>query len=141
MLSENKEFEEEYSNIMNGLAELVFEMSDEEIEEEIKEEGDDTEEIKQVLLNAVKSCRQKKLHRAQESYKQSLNSFQNTYFEIPETPDEKRKLIQSMMGNLIAQNQSSVTLQFRDYQDMPDEDLDGVLKQLFALNSIEKSDE
>lgn len=141
MLSEDKKFEEEYSNIMNGLAESVFDMSDEEIEEEIDEEGDDTEDIRQVMLNAVKSCRQKKLGQARESYKRSLHSYQSASFEIPQNPDDKRKLIQSMIGSLIAQNQSSVTLQFRDYQDMPDEDLDGVLKQLFALNSKTETEE
>ncbi len=141
MLSEDKKHEEEYSNIMNGLAESVFDMSDEEIEEEIKEEGDDTEEIRQVLLHAVRSCRQKKLSQARESYKRSLHSYQNTSFEIPENPDEKRKLIQSMIGSLTAQNQSLVTMQFRDYQDMPDEDLDDVLKQLFALNSKNEPEE
>jgi ferredoxin len=43
----------ELENICNALAEDVFEMSDEEIEAEILEDGDDTEEIREVLLRAI----------------------------------------------------------------------------------------
>lgn len=54
---DNRNYERELENICNALAESVFEMSDEEIESEISEDGDDTEEIRQVLLDAVEKAR------------------------------------------------------------------------------------
>lgn len=137
MLNENIKYEDELSNLMSGLADSVLEMSDEEIEEEINFEGDDSEDIRQVLLYAVKACRQEKLIEAKKLHQLNLNLYQNRHYEIPDSPDEKRNLIQSMLGNMASQNQSALTLQHRDYEDMPDEDLDGFLHQLFALKSIQ----
>jgi hypothetical protein len=51
-----RDYEKEYSNVMNALADSVFEMSDEEVEEYIQKDGDNTEQIRQVLLNAVPYC-------------------------------------------------------------------------------------
>lgn len=134
MLSEEKKYEHEFANIMNGLAESVFEMSDEEIEKEIAEDGD-TEDIRRVLLDAVKACKQKNLVKARESYQKSLHLYRTTSFEIPDKAEDKRSMIQTMIGSLLSQNQTALTLQFRDYQNLPDEDLDDVLKQLIALNN------
>lgn len=141
MLSEKNKYEDELSNVMNALADSVLEMSDEEIEQELQEEGDDSEDIRQILLNGIKRCRQKNLREAQERHQKNVLFFQNTHYEIPENPADKRDLIQSMLGSLAAQQQSSLTLQFRDYESMPDEDLDGVLLQLFALTQINSSTE
>ncbi len=141
MLNENLKNNDELSNLMDGLADSVLEIPVEEIEEEIKNKGDDTEDIRQVLLNSVKACRQEKLIEAKKQHEQNLNLYQNTQYEIPETPTEKRNLIQSMLGDIANQNQSSLTMQHRDYEDMPEEDLDGVLQQLFALKSIQTDKE
>jgi hypothetical protein len=135
MIGENNKHQDELSNIMNGLAESVLEMPDDEIEAEIREEGDDTEDIRQVLLNAVKFCRQENLREARERYEKNLISFQETKFDLPDSPEEKRSLIQSILESLAPRRQ--LTAQFRDFENMPDEDLDGVLLQLFALQSAE----
>lgn len=141
MLNENDKYQDELASIMNNLADSVLEMSDEEIEEETKEEGKDTEAVRLILLNSVKSCRQKSLRAARERYEANSYSFRETKYDFPDSPEEKRHLIQAMMGNLAAQNQMSVTAQFRDFENLPDEDLDGVLQQLFALKISEKTDE
>jgi predicted ATPase with chaperone activity len=141
MLSENNKYQEELSNIMNGIADSVLEMSDEEIEEEIREEGDNTEEIRQVLLNAVKSCRLKSLREAKERHETNVHLFQETKFDLPDSPEEKRSLIQSMLGSFTAPSSPQITAQFRDYESLPDEDLDSVLLQLYALQTTQKTDE
>lgn len=140
-MSNKNKYQDELANIMDSLAESVLEIPDEEIEEELKEEGDDTETVRQILLTAIKSCRQKSLHEAKERYEANSRLFRETKYDIPESPGEKRELIQSMLESFRFQNQSSLTLQFRDYENLPDEDLDGVLQQLLALKSIEKSNE
>ena len=141
MLNENDKYQDELANIMNAIADSVLEMPDEEIREEIIEEGDNTEVIRQILLNSVTDCRQKKLREARERYEKKIFSFQETKFDLPDSPDEKRHLIQAMLGSLAAQNQARVTAQFREFENLPDEDLDGVLQQIFALQSAEKTDD
>jgi hypothetical protein len=53
-----RNYEREYANLMNALAEFTFEMSDEDIEEEIRAEGLDPEieagRVKQIMLDAVR---------------------------------------------------------------------------------------
>lgn len=141
MLNEKDKYQDELANILNGLADSVLEMPDEEIKEELIEDGDDTEIVRQIMLNSVKNCRQKNLRAARERYDKNFFSFQATKFELPETPDEKRHLIQAMLGSIASQNQMQVTAQFRDFENLPDEDLDGVLQQIFALQETAKSNE
>lgn len=140
MLNENGKYQDELANVMNALADSVLEMTDEEIEAEIAEEGaggGNAEAVRQTLLDSVKCCRQKNLREAKERYKKSFFSFQETKYDFPDSPEEKRRLIQAMLGSRAAQNRGQVTAQFRDFENLPDEDLDGVLQQLFALQSAE----
>jgi chaperonin cofactor prefoldin len=141
MLKKNDKHQNELANIWNALADSVLEMTGEEIEEEILEDGNDMAAVRQILLNSVKDCRQKNLRDARERYEKKIFSFQETKYDLPESPDEKRNLIQAMLGSMAARNQPQVTAQFRDFENLPDEDLDGVLHQIYALQSAEKSDE
>lgn len=141
MIIGDKQKKDEWANVMNSLAESVLEMSDEEILEDIEEEGDSSQEIKQIMQNAIATYRKTNLLRAREQYDKRLASIQNVSYEIPKTSDEKRSLIESMLGSMSSQGSSAITLQYRDYESLPDEDLDGVLQQLFALKSIEESEE
>lgn len=140
MPNEHKKYRDQFFNAMNGLADSVFEMSDEEIEAELKGQEDDAEEIRNVLLSALKAYQLQDLREAKERYEQNLQSFRITTFDLPSTPTEKRNLIQSILGGL-TQGQQLVTAQFRDFENMPDEDLDGVLLQLLTLKSNEDSEE
>lgn len=141
MLNENSKHQDELANIMNAIADSVLEMPDEAIREEINEEGDDTEAVRKILLNSVTACRQKKLRDARARYEKNIFSFRETKFDLPDSPDEKRRLIQAMLGNLAAQSQARVTAQFREFENLPDEDLDGVLQQIIALQATENADE
>lgn len=141
MLNKNDKYQDELANIMNAIADSVLEMADEEIREELNEEEGNTEVVRQILLNSVTACRQKKLREARKQYEKNIFSFHETKFAMPESPDEKRQLIQAMLGNLAAQNQVRVTAQFREFENLPDEDLDGVLRQIYALQSAEKADD
>lgn len=138
MTGDSQKIRDEYFNMMTALADAVVEMSDAEIDEEIKEDGNDTEEIRQVLLNSVKLAKQHALREARNQYTSSLQTFQNLTFELPPTPSEKRDLLQSMLGSISQTQQLALTGQFREFEKLADEDLDGILLQLFALQSAER---
>lgn len=140
MTSDSQKNRDEYFNVMNALADSVVEMSDAEIDEEIKEEGDNTEETRNVLLNSVKLARQHALREARKQYTSNLQKFQNLTFKLPATPSEKRGLLQSMLGSISQTQQLALTGQFREFEDLADEDLDGILQQLFALSAEEQED-
>jgi hypothetical protein len=83
----------------------------------------------------------KKLRDARHRYEKKIFSFRETKFDLPDSPDEKRHLIQALLGSLAAQSQARVTAQFREFENLPDEDLDGVLQQIYALQAAEKADD
>ena len=126
-----------YFNLMNGMADSVFEMSDAEVEELILEEGDNTEELRAFFLTSIRLARKQTLIDAKRRYAAEVTSFQKSRFELPQTSGEKRDLLQSMLGSMSQPQSQPLTGQFRDFEEVADEDLDGILLQLLAL---EKSD-
>ncbi|HCA57821.1 MAG TPA: hypothetical protein DEP46_07565 [Blastocatellia bacterium] len=136
MTSDSQKIRNEYFNMMTALADSVVEMPDAEIEEEIKEDGDKTEETRNVLLNSVRLAKQHALNEARKQYTSDLLAFQKLTLELPPTPGEKRDLLQSMLGSISQSQQLALTGQFREFEKLADEDLDGILLQLFALQSV-----
>lgn len=141
MTSDSQKIRDEYFNLMSGLADSVVEMSDAEIDEEIKEDGDSTEATRTALLNSVKLAKQHALREARKQYTSSLQTFQKIVFELPPTINEKRDLLKSMLGSISQTQQLALTGQFREFEELADEDLDGMLLQLFALQSAETQGE
>ena len=133
MIGEPDKTSEEYFNLMSGLADSVMDMTDEEIQEEVAETGDTAEETKNLLLNAIKFAKQQALREAKLEHEATVRSLSMMKFEKPEAPIEKRGLIQSILAGLGATQQQALTAQFREFESLPDEDLDRVLDQLFIL--------
>jgi hypothetical protein len=140
MKNDPKTHRDEYFNFMAGLADSIVNASDEEIEEAIEEEGDNSEEVRGILLGAVKSAKRKLLEDARQGYEASIVSYEKISFELPRTSAEKRGLIQAMLGQM-AQGQQGITAQFRDFESLRDEELDGVLFQLMHLQSAKENEE
>jgi len=133
MIGERDKTSKEYFNLMSGLADSFMEMTDEEIQEEIAETGDTAEETKNLLLNAIRFAKQHALREAKIEHETTLRSLSTMRFEKPEAPAEKRGLIQSILAGLGAIQQQALTAQFREFESLPDEDLDRLLDQLFIL--------
>ena len=133
MMGEPDKTREEYFNLMSGLADSVMDMTDEEIQEEVAETGDTAEETKNLLLNAIKFAKQQALREAKLEHEATVRSLSTMRFEKPAAPTEKRGLIQSILAGLSATQQQPLTAQFREFESLPDEDLDRVLDQLFIL--------
>lgn len=138
MTGKSKETRDEYFNLMNALADSAIEMSDDEIESQIAEEGDKTEEIRTVFVNAVRLAKQNALFEAKKQYAVTLTSFQKLKFEIPETLKEKRDMIHSLLDRMSSSQQHALTSQFREFERLADEDLDSMLMQLLALEDSDK---
>lgn len=129
-----KNYNNEYFNLMGSLADSVVDMSDEEVDEAIREDGDNVDQIHMVLMDAVKQGKKMALEIARREYEAESERLRTQTYELPKTPAEKRSLIQKLIQSL-SFGQQELTLQFREYESMPDEDLDGALKQLLELQS------
>ncbi|QQS33613.1 MAG: hypothetical protein IPM50_03240 [Acidobacteriota bacterium] len=127
-------YDEQYFNLMSSLADSVIDMSDEEVEEAIRGDGDNVDQIHTVLMDTIKEGRKLALEQARREYEAESERLRTQTYELPQTPAEKRGLIQKLIESL-SFGQQELTLQFCEYESMPDEDLDGALKQLLELQS------
>jgi hypothetical protein len=132
--------EEELAAIMNALAESVAEASDDDILEEARARGEDPTQIarhtKDVLLNAVKRYRKQRLHEAQQQYEVHVASMQTKTYQLPESPTERRQLL-----DLTLSRQSAVRFVFtalhREFSSLSDNDVESFLRQLQELGFLD----
>jgi hypothetical protein len=124
---------------MNALAESTSEISEEELDEALREEGDApervAEEVRDVLRRAVKAHQQRNLLAAQKKYEDRLLHLDKRNYSLPDSVEEQRKLL---MG-LLATNsnvRSLLTAQHRDFTDLPDSEITSYLKQLHELGAL-----
>lgn len=139
-MADKRNYDEELARIMNGLAESTLEMSDEELEEELREEGDApervAEDVRGVLRRAVKAHRQKNLLAAQKKYEERLIHLEKKKYSLPDSIEEQRGLLMGLLaGN--SNVRSLLTAQNRDFTDLPDSEVTSYLKQLYELGAID----
>lgn len=137
MTDEQRDYERELAEIVDALAESTLEMTTQEIELEIKEEGLDPEavaaQVRRLLTNAVKSCQQRLLVEAEQRYNESLSAIKEESYLIPESATGQRELINSILASNPQLVQGFLTAQSRDFNSLPDEDLRSFAIQLMNL--------
>jgi hypothetical protein len=137
MTDKPRDYEQEWADIVNALAESTLEMTAEELECEIKDEGLDPEavsmQVRLLLTNAVKSCQQRLLVEAEQRYKQSIGAIKGAAYFIPESASAQRELINSILASNPQLGRGFLTAQSRDFNSLPDEDLRGFVIQLMSL--------
>lgn len=137
MSDKPRDYNKELANIMNAMAESTLDMTDDEIESEIREEGRDpdavAERVRDVLRKAVKDCQQRPLLEAQKRYDERVTALRSKKYQIPDSLDEQRKMISTILTSNPRLGSGILTAQFRDFNDLADEDVGSYLKQLLEL--------
>ena len=137
MSDESRDYDSDLANIMNALAESTLDAPLDEIESEIREDGKDpnavAERVQQVISDAVKACQQRPLLEAQKRYEERLAAVKTTNYEIPDSPEEQRKMITTLLAANPELSSGLLTAQFRDFTELADEDVGSYLKQLLEL--------
>ncbi len=139
MSDKTRNYEQELANLMDNLAESVFEMSDDEVRAEMKENGDSTDAVCGILRQAVKDCQQRNLIEAQQRYDERIAALSKKKFSLPESIQEMREMLNSILTGNPAVGSALLTAQHRDFSDLPDEEVPGYLKQLFELGVVDDS--
>lgn len=139
MADNNRDYDEELARIMNGLSESTLRMSDEEIDEELRDEGDDpdrvADEVRSVLRRAVKAHRQRNLLSAQKQYEERILQFERKKYSLPDSVEEQRSLLMSLLASN-PEVRLLLTAQNRDFIDLPDSEVTSYLKQLHELGAL-----
>src|SRR5713226_9297353 len=133
MADKMRDYEQELTSFMNGMAESVAEMSDEELTQELAEEPVDSEQVRRLLLNTIKECKQRLLVEAQKRYDEHVAALVSDEFEIPSGLEEQREMITSILASNPLLGAGLLTAQYRDFNELSDEDVESYLRQLMKL--------
>ena len=129
--------DEELWNLMTALADSVFEASDSEILEETGRADEKAEETRKVLLDGVKRLREKHREQARVEYEEAVASMRQEKKGIPESIKEKRDLLMEILSAR-PQLSEALTAHFREFQEIPDDEVESYLKQLAELGVIDE---
>ena len=142
MAEKSRNYDQELASIMNAMAESTLEMTDEELESEIREEGADVdaiaEGVRNILRDAIKSSQQRPLQEAQTRYEERVAALEVKNYQMPLLHDDQRKMITTILAGNPQLGSGFLTAQFRDLQNLPDDEVESYLRQLLEL--IETSD-
>lgn len=137
MTDKPRAYERELAEIVDALAESTLEMTAQEIELEIKDEGLDPEavarQVRELLTNAARSCQQRLLVQAEQRYNENVSAIKGESYFIPESATAQRELINSILASNPQLGRGLLTAQSRDFNSLPDEDLRGFVVQLMNL--------
>lgn len=130
---------DELRALQKGLSEAVLSTPDEQLLEEVKDEGLDpgvvAEETRALLMNTVKRFKQRALVAAKEEHRQKSARIATRRFHLPESAAEKRQLLDAV----IAQHQQAgrmLIAQYRDFTEMTDDDVESWLQQFGVLGLL-----
>jgi hypothetical protein len=131
-----RNYDQELAALMDGLAESVFELPDDEVRAEMGGEKDSPERAGNIMRLALKDCRQKLLIEAQRRHDEHVAAWRQRQHSIPDSIDEQRKLLNSLLARTPALGAALLTAQHRDFTDLPDEDVTSYLRQLIELGAM-----
>ena len=139
MADKIRDYEQELTRFMNGMAEAVAEMSDEELTQELAEDPVDSEQVRKLLRDAIKEGQQRPLVEAQKRYEEHVAAFESDEFEIPSGLNEQREMITSILASNPQLGAGLLTAQNRDFTELADEDVESYLRQLMKLIEAHRS--
>ncbi len=139
MPRERKDFDDDYWNLMNVLADFAEDASDEDILAEAESRGEDSQVIarkaKEVLSRALSQDARRKLERARTAYDHQARLMRESRYDLPTSPSERRALLDLVVSRK-PDLRSGLTVQFREYSEMSDSDVESCLKDLAELGAL-----
>ena len=141
-MSDKKTDEQKLAALIEALGESVLEASDEEIVEELRLAGIDPDaeaaRLKARMLATVRSFRQRALDAARTGYASRLERLEQKSYTIPKTAEARRKLFSFVIQQ--PQYAQYVTAQYRDLENLTDNDIESYLQDLDELGILQELD-
>ena len=144
-MSANKRWRrEEAERVLDQIAESIEKGDAVEIAADLKESGQDVNEIasrtKAAALAGIKEFRQQRLHHARQRYQESSSQIERRANRSGGSPEERRRKFFSALESNPGLK-SALTMQYRDLSELTDEDIETGLDDLETLGALEESDD
>lgn len=130
--------------VFDALARSLEQLSDEEIEAEFAEDGEDLAVVaagtRATLLGAIAEHQRERRALLAKERAEQLESLSRSDTRLPALPAARRTFLGRQLRRL-AEEGSSATTQFRNLDEMSDADVESALKQLAFLELLEEPQE
>ncbi len=141
-MANKKTNSESLEAMFDALAESICNESDDELLEDLRQEGVDPEaeanRLKDMMLDTLKAFQQRGLVSAQEGYRRRVEQLEKKKYPIPENRQAQRSLFSFVLQQ--PQYAGLVTAQYRNLKDLSDEDLETCLEDLAELGILDEMD-
>lgn len=128
----------------DALADSILASSDADVELELRERALNPSEVasnvQRILLAAVKQFKQRKLSASQSKYEAEVERIRTAKYSLPSSAEERRALLLRVITGAPSMS-GLVTAQHRDFKDLTDSDVIGLLQQLGDLGVLGDSGE
>ena len=132
--------EDEATRLFDALAEGVLSSSDDELAQDIRLSGEDpdavSEETRSLLLKTLKEFRQRPLAEAKSEHQRAVERLTSARPKLPDDSRERRDLLVGILTNQPSA-QGVLTAQWRDFEEMTDDDVETALIELIHLGFID----
>lgn len=140
MTDKPRNYERELHRLCDAMADAVGRMTDEEIFTEAREEGTDptakADQLHQMAGELAREVRLRPLHAARARYEREHAALQGRTWALPASPAERRALLQRAFTRR-PELQGLLTAAARDLKDVPDDDVESMLRNLAALGGLD----
>lgn len=142
MSQQGRDYEKELLRFCEAMAESVASMTEEEVLASAREEGIDTKssaaELRDMAQKIAREVRLKPLRTAREKYERDRDVLQGQSWRLPASGPERRALLQEVLTRR-PELQPLLTAAARELKDLPDEDVESMLRDLAALGCLDGS--
>lgn len=134
MSKEKKHNLDSFWNLSNCVADSIETMTDEEYRAEFSSTvTEDAKKAVDVFGRTLKAFKQRHLTAARQLHAKKLADLKTHVVSIPATTEKRRALLQSLLKIKPEMQSGFVTAQYRNLEELPDEDVQSALEQLAEL--------
>ena len=140
-MSKLDKYDEQLMRLMNELADSLAQADESEMLEEARNDEanllNEAQEISGVLDAAGRQYVQRKLRESRLAYDAAISQMKDAYYDLPGTAVDRKRLLQFALERQPGLEPALITAQFREFSDLTDEDVLGLLRQLKELGLLD----
>ncbi|MFI5165155.1 MAG: hypothetical protein ACHQQS_00885 [Thermoanaerobaculales bacterium] len=140
MSQQGRDYEKEVMRFCEAMAESVAGMTEDEVLAEAREEGVDATAVADKLRGMARAIgrevRLRPLRAAREQFERDRNVLQERAWPLPASAAERRALLQRALTRR-PELEPLLTAAARELKDLPDDDVESMLRDLAALGCLD----
>jgi len=140
MRTKSKSIHLQYERVLDLQTEAIMSLSEEELDEEIRESGLEPQELEEetrrVVAEALGRHNEQALARSRQTYQKEATLLKRVRLSLPTTMKDKLELLKACLAHHHYLKPAVLTGQHRKLSDMAPSDVDSLLRQLHVLGLL-----